>query len=307
MATLKGQNLRIFIKDSTDNKFRVIGMATNCVITLTNNTEDSNTKDDPIGSPKPTVTNKSWTVQVDSLNVLDTAAVLESIQNMTPFTLEWEETQTTNNQSPSTPAATYSRSGTAYLNDVNLTFNDHTNSAKSLQFIGTSKLEILLTRTTAVIGMGSYTKGQFVRLFLSSNNTDEPTKVIAAAKQLTFHASMAFESGTTKDTDSEYDIQIPTSLSYDITSQALVRSGDTITSSVDAQDLNAIQQIYEAGTPVNWFIANTEGDNNRDVDSIIVQGQAVLSQLTINAANRQSATYSAQLQGYGAYEFPTNS
>ena len=307
MATLKGQNLRIIIKDGST--YKCVGMSTNCVITLTNNTEDANTKDDPIGSPKPTVTNKSWSVQVDSLNVIDTAAILENIQNMYEFDLLWYETLTTNNQT--TNHQTYARTGKAYLNDVNFTFNDHTNSAKSLQFVGTGAISTTNSVTTVVQALGSYTKGQFVRLFLSANDTDDPTKVIAAAKQLTFHASMAFESATTKDTEGEWDIQVPTSLSYDITSQALVRSGDTIDMTVLTlgQGLNDIEQIYEAGTPVKWFIGNVEGKNNRELveNGVIVKGHAVLSQLVLTASNRQSAIYSAQLRGYGAYEFPTNS
>ena len=40
MGTLKGQNLRVFVGNS------VVAQATNCVITLTNNTDDTSSKDD---------------------------------------------------------------------------------------------------------------------------------------------------------------------------------------------------------------------------------------------------------------------
>jgi hypothetical protein len=62
-----------------------------------------------------------------------------------------------------------------------------------------------------------------------------------------------------------------------------------------------LTSIYEDGTPVSWQIANVSGDNNRTKGSVIASGSALLTQLTINAANRQTATYDAQLTGYGAY------
>ena len=81
MATLKGQNLRVYAGQS------VIGMATNCTITLTNNTDDASTKDDVGMSSKPITTSKSWQVQVESLNVSDVATMLTAIKNLTPFSL----------------------------------------------------------------------------------------------------------------------------------------------------------------------------------------------------------------------------
>jgi hypothetical protein len=155
--------------------------------------------------------------------------------------------------------------------------------------------------TYEAVSANSYTKGQFVRLFLSSDNTTAPSKVIAAAKSLSLHVSMQLENATTKDTQGSWDIQEPTGLSYDISTSALVRGNDTITSSVDAQDLASIESIYETGTPVKWQIANVSGDNQRTKGSVIASGSVLLTQLTMNAANRQNATYDAQLTGYGSY------
>ncbi|MGX8697575.1 MAG: phage tail tube protein, partial [Prevotella sp.] len=76
---------------------------------------------------------------------------------------------------------------------------------------------------------------------------------------------------------------------------------DTITSAVGAQALADIEEIYEAGTPVKWQIANVSGDNQRTKGSIICSGSCLLTQLSIQAPNRQNATYQATLQGYGAY------
>lgn len=304
MATLKGQNLRILAVGLDGSSYAVIGMATNCTVTLTNNTEDASTKDDVGLSTKPEVVSKAWSVQVDSLNVLNAAAMLTAIKDMQKVDIMWNEVGTSDNQTPVTGAgaAAYARKGQAYLSDFTISFNDRENAVKNLQFVGASELEtISSSETYEVLDPGSYTKGQFVRLFLGSDNTTTPAKVIAYAKQLQFHVSLQMEDATTKDTEGNWQIQEPTGLSYDITSNALVRGGDTITSQVLAQGLSEIESIFEAGTPVKFQIANVSGSNNRTKGAVIVSGSVIVSQLTINAQNRQNATYDTQLNGYGAY------
>ena len=300
MSTLKGQNLRICVYDATAEKFKVIGMATGCTITLTNNVQSSATKDDVGMADKPVTTSKGWGMSCDSLNVADAAAMLTAIKSMQPMTLMWDETSTSDNQTRS--KATFARKGQAYLNDVTFNFNDRENSTKQLQFTGTDALQtVSASEATEVIALGSYTKGQFVRLFLGSDNTAAPSTVIAAAKTLSLHVSLTLEDATTKDTAGEWQVQEPTALNYDISTGALVRSGDTITSQVGAKSLSDLETIYEAGTPVKWKIANVGGDNNRTASSTIVSGSVILSQLTINGPNRQNADYTAQLNGYGDY------
>ena len=293
MATLKGQNLRIIIGTS------VIGMSTSCTITYTGNSDDASTKDDVGMSSKPEITSKGWSVQVESLSVADVGAMLTAIKSLTKFTLMWDETALTDNQTAQ--GAAFARSGLAYLNDVTFNFNDRENSTKSLQFSGCSPLSVAPIPSITPVTPGSYTKGQFVRLFLSVNNTDAPTAVLAASKSLSLHVSMQLEDATTKDTTGDWQVQEPTGLSYDISTSALVRSGDTITSSVAGKNLADITSIYEASAPVKWLIANVSGDNNRTKGAVIASGSAIITQLTINAANKQNATYDTQLSGYGIY------
>ena len=300
MGTLKGQNFRICIYDSTAAKYKVIGMATGCTVTLTNNTEEASHKDIVSLASMPTTTSKSWAVSCDSLNVADTAAMLTAIKAMTPMTLMWDETSTLDNQTREN--ATFARKGSAFLNDVTFNFNNRENSTKSLQFSGTGALETVgSSEATEVIGIGSYTKGQYVRLFLSNDNTVAPSKPIASALQLSLHVSLTLEDATTKDTTGDFVVQEATALNYDITSNALVRSGETITSQVTGMDMAAIEVIYEAGTPVKWKIANVSGDNNRTASSTIVSGSALVTQLQASGPNRSNAAYTTTLNGYGDY------
>jgi predicted secreted protein len=301
MATLKGQNVRICIYDSTAAKYKVIGMATGCTITLTNNTDDSSHKDIVGMAAMPVTTSKSWQVSVDSLNVADTAAMLTAIKAMQPMTLMWDETSTTDNQTRE--KATWSRKGQAFLSDATFQFDNRTNSTKSLQFSGSGPLETVgSSEATQVISIGSFTKGETVRLFLSSDNTAAPADVLAAARSLSLHVSVSLEDSTTKDTTGAWVYQEPTAINYDITSGALVRSGETITSQVGGKSYGDIQSLYEAGTPFKWKIANVSGDNNRTASSTIVSGSILITQLTQNDPNRQSSDYTMNATGYGLYE-----
>lgn len=299
MVTLKGQNIRILLQDGT--KYKVVGKSTNCTVTLTGNTDDASTKDDVALASKPEITSKSWSVQVESLDVTDTAAVLNAIKNLTPFTLIWDETAAVDNQTAQ--AADYARMGQAYLNDVTFQWDDRTNSTKQLQFTGRGALEKLsATPEMEIVTVdGAYTKGQFVRLFLGSDNSAVPSWILAACKSLSMHISLSLEDATTKDTTGDWQVQEPTAISYDISSNALVRSGDTITSSVLGQDFASIEDIYEASVPVRFQIANVSGANNRTKGAVICSGSVVITQLTLNAPNRQNATYDTQLTGYGIY------
>jgi hypothetical protein len=301
MATLKGQNFRILTYDSTATKWKVLGMSTGCTVTLNTNTDDSGTKDDVGMAAKPTVNSKSWQVSVETLNVVDAAAMLTAIKSLTPFTLLWDEVSTANNQTAQ--KANFARKGTAFLSDLTLTFNDRENSAKSLQFSGSGELAKVTsaTITTDVIASGDYSKGQFTRLYLGSDNTATPASVIAGAKQLSIHVSMTLENSSTKDTAGDWDIQEPTALNFDITTSALIRSGETVTSGVAGKTLADLEDIYEASLPVKFQVANTSGDNNRTKGSVLMSGSVIIATLTQNGPNKQNADYTANLTGYGIY------
>lgn len=304
--TLKGQNFRIGtltttqVEGQTVNTFKVMGMATSCTVSLNTNVDDSGTKDDAGMAAKPTINSKSWQVSVDTLNVVDAAAMLTAIKSLTPFVIMWDETATSNNQTAQ--LAAFARKGSAYLSDLTLTFNDRENSAKSLQFSGNGPLESVPAGTvTEEVAAGNYAKGQFTRLYLSSDNTAAPAAVIAGAKQLSLHVSMTLENASTKDTAGDWDIQEPTALNFDISTTALIRSADTITSTVGGKTLADLETIYEASLPVKFKIANVSGANNRTAGTTLMSGSVIISTLTNNGANKQNADYTAQLNGYGEY------
>lgn len=140
MASLKGQNFRVFVGGA------VVGSSTSCQITLGTQTDDTTTKDDVNLATKSEVTAKNFQVQVESLDVSDVGTLLTAIKNATPFTLVWDETSTDDNVTAE--EAAFARTGQAFLTDLSLTFNDREYSAKSLQFTGTGAISALTSTQT---------------------------------------------------------------------------------------------------------------------------------------------------------------
>jgi hypothetical protein len=275
-------------------------MATGCTVTETNNTEDASHKDIVGAAAMPTVTSMGWQISCDSLDVSDTAAMLAAIKSMEPFTLMWDETSTTDNQTR--VKATFARKGKVFLSDCTFAFNDRENSTKALQFVGTEGISSpAASDTVEPIAVGSFTKGQYVRLFLGSDNTAAPVKVLASALTCSLHVSVTLEDSTTKDTTGDWIVQEPTGISYDISTSAMMENDETITSQVQGQTIANLETIYNNSQPVKFKIANTSGANNRTAGAAIVSGSVVITSLELQGPNRQTAQYQATLQGYGPY------
>ena len=139
-------------------------------------------------------------------------------------------------------------------------------------------------------------KGQYIRLLLSV--AANPSTVVAAAKQMALHGSAQAEDSSTKDTtgtDLEYEV---TGQSYDITGSGLVLTpNDTLlTGAVGLNDFESWLQDHL----LNWKICVMEGTNNRTVVETIASGQGKLTNLQIQAQNKQYATYNYTINGYGA-------
>lgn len=139
-------------------------------------------------------------------------------------------------------------------------------------------------------------KGQYIRLLLST--TANPSTVVAAAKQMTLHGSAQTEDSSSKDTTGnalEYEV---TGQSYDITGSGLVLAPNDalLTGAVGLNDFESWLQDQV----LNWKICVMEGTNNRTVVEEIAHGQGKLTNLQIQAQNKQNATYNYTINGYGA-------
>lgn len=144
-------------------------------------------------------------------------------------------------------------------------------------------------------------KGQFYRLFLYDNTT---AKAIAAAKDMSLHLSAQTEESSTKDTTGdalEYEV---VGQSYEITGSALVLTDNDVLVT-GGTGVNAGRGLNDFLTKIGdtellWVIAICEGSNNRTMTTPLFTGTCKLTNLQINAQNKQKATFSYTLTGYGA-------
>ena len=82
------------------------------------------------------------------------------------------------------------------------------------------------------------------------------------------------------------------------------RSGAVLTYAIGDTAGNLYNFLAQAqiGTPVTVKFATTVADThrNRDVDEVILQGDAIISDIQINAPNQDISTYSVKLTGTGS-------
>ena len=142
-------------------------------------------------------------------------------------------------------------------------------------------------------------KGQHLRILITKSVSQTSVKkVIALATDFTFHCSASTENSTTKDSTDilglwdEFEI---TAKSYDISITAMIGAG---TDSDNANTLNDfLTQMTD--TPVQWELAIFSGTNNRTKGTSIATGEAKITSVNPAGQNKNFATYSATLNGYG--------
>lgn len=133
-------------------------------------------------------------------------------------------------------------------------------------------------------------KGQNLRVLIGG-------KCVAFATSCTVHVSLNLEESSTKDSTNNFTEQTPTSISWDMSCDALY-SVDA-----DATGVNAISALDTvlAQQKVQVQFEQTQGEKNRVAVSggAVYSGYAWVNDISINAANRQNTSYTIQLTGDG--------
>lgn len=140
MATIKGQNLRVMVGG------KCIAMSTNSVFHISATLESSSTKDSVGDFEEQEVTGLSWDASCDALVTLTdngtngelVTDLISLMINKTLVTLTFDQTAGTNNRTGQNAAI--KRTGTAYINDVQVTAQNRANSTFTVQFTGTGPL-----------------------------------------------------------------------------------------------------------------------------------------------------------------------
>ena len=125
---------------------KCIAMSTNSVFHVSATLESSSTKDSVGDFEEQEVTGLSWDASCDALVTLTdngtngelVTDLISLMINKTLVTLTFDQTAGTNNRTGQNAAI--KRTGTAYINDVQVTAQNRANSTFTVQFTGTGPL-----------------------------------------------------------------------------------------------------------------------------------------------------------------------
>lgn len=140
-------------------------------------------------------------------------------------------------------------------------------------------------------------KGQNLRILVGQQASHQIRyQCIAAAQSCTVHVSAVAGDSSSKDTEGEWEAKEITGLQWDVETTALINV-DADNAAYDLQDLTVGQTYYLRFA----HTAITSGSQNRtpiDTDPSYY-GKAILTDLQVNASDRQEATYTAKFIGDG--------
>lgn len=138
-------------------------------------------------------------------------------------------------------------------------------------------------------------KGQNLRVLVGTD--DEHLKCIAASTNSVIHLALEVQEDTTKDVEDDWVTNEPVGIDWDAQVDALVI--------IDAEDTggNQLSDLQVGQVYVLRFsqTAGATGEQNRDAVANVMQltGNAILSDLQVNANNQDFSTYSAKFTGTG--------
>ena len=125
-------------------------------------------------------------------------------------------------------------------------------------------------------------KGQNLRIFL--NNV-----VIAAAQQCQLSVNLDVKQISTKDDTDDFASNIALKLSWSVSANGVV------TNDPDRNDVASLMD--RIGETVRVELATASGDMNSDMGDQLLAGDAIISDVQIQANNEEESTYSVQLTG----------
>lgn len=125
-------------------------------------------------------------------------------------------------------------------------------------------------------------KGQNLRIFL--NNV-----VIAAAQQCQLSLRLDVKQISTKDDTDDFAKNIALKLSWSVSANGVV--------TIDPDRNDPVTLMDRIGQTVRVELATASGDQNGDMGEQLLAGDAIISDVQIQANNNEESTYSIQLTG----------
>ena len=135
-------------------------------------------------------------------------------------------------------------------------------------------------------------KGQNLRVMFDQGDPEVVNPCVAASTNCVLHISAQIEEDSSKDSVDDWIQNTVVGLAWDIQVDALVIEPEMSSSGVGVDDL-VVGAIYDL-----IFTRTTGLQNREEVEGTTsYKGRAVLSDLNINSANEDIATYTAKFTG----------
>lgn len=125
-------------------------------------------------------------------------------------------------------------------------------------------------------------KGQNLRIFL--NNV-----VIAAAQQCQLSVRLDVKQISTKDDTDDFAKNIALKLSWSVSANGVV--------TIDPERNDPVSLMDRIGQTVRVELATASGDQNSDMGEQLLAGDAIISDVQVQANNEEESTYIVQLTG----------
>ena len=130
-------------------------------------------------------------------------------------------------------------------------------------------------------------KGQNLRLFME--NGSGQMSAIAAAQQCQLSLRLEVKQTSTKDDTDDFAKNIALKLSWSVSANGVV--------TVDPDRNDPASLMNRIGQTVRVELATASGDQNSDMGEQMLAGDAIISDVQIQANNEDESTYSIQLTG----------
>lgn len=130
-------------------------------------------------------------------------------------------------------------------------------------------------------------KGQNLRLFVDNGNGQ--MSVIAAAQQCQLTISLEVKQISTKDDTDDFAKNVALKLSWSMSANGVV--------TIDPDRNDPVTLMDRIGQTVRVELATAGGDMNSESDKQLLTGDAIISDVQVQATNSEESTYSIQLTG----------
>lgn len=314
MAHLKGQNVNLLTK--VGNSYVPIAASRSCDLTITANTEDAAAKDDPGDGmfDNPDFVNYSWSASNESY-VVDVAYLGTLLSKVLSGDRKLEVQFQVGGKGGSQKKA-LTKKGEAFISNISIDATNGSFATINLSLDGNGTLsDGTFVESTTVSELKKRIKGKalMVAIDTSTQPQSHVWKTIACATSHKLNISVNLSDITDKDYNDSAVYKEATGITVSLTTDNLIDDiANTATlHGAGLSDLYSLVTTGKAiavefgyypdsiGSDVHQYGAGT-GAGYAEGDTVLITGIFTCTNVSVNGANKEDATFSAEFQNKGA-------